>query len=252
MKLICLWVFVCLFWAGSRAESCLSCNPEECLPVTDCVAGIIKDQCGCCDVCAKSEFELCDHTRLPSLNMYGKCGEDLECTIRTDLNEGESQEAICYCKSQESVCGTDNFTYDNICQLRASAVVTKSGVTLAREGPCNTAPVIIVNPENVKNVSGSSISLSCEAKGFPIPVIEWTWTRVDKQTVTLPSDDLHVSINMRGGPEKYHVSGWLQIIGLKKEHEGDYSCIAQNDFGFVKSSARVNVVRSGDRFKGEF
>lgn len=47
---------------------------------------------------------------------------------------------------------------------------------------------------------------------------------------------------MRGGPEKWHISGWLQIINMKKHHEGDYMCIAQNEHGSAQASARINVV----------
>jgi len=43
---------------------CQSCNPDECLKATDCVAGIVKDPCHCCDVCGKAEFELCDHPQV--------------------------------------------------------------------------------------------------------------------------------------------------------------------------------------------
>ena len=43
---------------------CQSCNPDECPPPTDCVAGIVKDPCQCCDVCGKAEFELCDHPQV--------------------------------------------------------------------------------------------------------------------------------------------------------------------------------------------
>ena len=55
-------------------------------------------------------------------------------------------------------------------------------------------------------------------------------------------DDDRVSVNMRGGPERWQVTGWLQIIDVKKDHEGDYTCLAQNEFGVVQQSARVNVV----------
>jgi hypothetical protein len=55
-------------------------------------------------------------------------------------------------------------------------------------------------------------------------------------------DDLHISVNMRGGPEKWQVTGWLQIINLQKSHEGDYTCVAQNEFGLTKSKARINVI----------
>jgi len=60
-------------------------------------------------------------------------------------------------------------------------------------------------------------------------------------------DDLHISVNMRGGPEKWQVTGWLQIIDVQKQHEGDYTCIAQNEHGVDRATARVNVV---DRYEG--
>ena len=37
------------------------------------------------------------------------------------------------------------------------------------------------------------------------------------------------------------VTGWLQIQDIQKEHEGDYTCIAQNTLGMDKSVARLNV-----------
>ena len=50
------------------------------------------------------------------------------------------------------------------------------------------APVIVSAPEHVKNVTGSSVAILCEAKGYPIPTVEWTWMRVDGQMVYLPSE----------------------------------------------------------------
>ena len=71
--------------------------------------------------------------------------------------------------------------------------------------------MIVSGPENAKDRVGKNVALVCEATGYPIPTIEWTWTRVDGKTVYLPSDDLHVSVNMRGGPEKWQITGWLQV-----------------------------------------
>jgi len=59
-------------------------------------------------------------------------------------------------------------------------------------------------------------------------------------------DDLRISVNMRGGPEKWQVTGWLQIVDLQKQHEGDYTCVAQNEHGVDKATARVNVVDPGE------
>ena len=64
--------------------------------------------------------------------------------------------------------------------------------------------------------------------------------------VWLLGDDLHISVNMRGGPEKWQVTGWLQIIDLQKQHEGDYTCVAQNEHGVDRATARVNVVDPRD------
>lgn len=48
-------------------------------------------------------------------------------------------------------------------------------------------------------------------------------------------------MNLRGGPEKSQVTGWLQIVDIKKHHEGDYKCIAHNSEGEVEAFGRLNV-----------
>lgn len=239
------------YYAASLPDECRSCNPENCPAPVDCLAGIVRDVCGCCDVCGKEEFELCDHpavlyARRPtpaSRSHHGRCGDNLECRVRTDLDRNREPEAICYCRTEDVICGSDGVTYDNPCQFKASATLAKDirKITVARKGPCSSVPVILSPPDNTRNVPGSNIALMCEAKGFPVPNIEWTWTRVDGQIVYLPSDDLHISVNTRGGPERWQITGWLQILDLKRQHEGDYTCIAQNDRGITQASARINV-----------
>ncbi len=39
--------------------------------------GYVPDRCGCCQVCARSEFELCDVS--PDEGKYGICGDNLNC-----------------------------------------------------------------------------------------------------------------------------------------------------------------------------
>lgn len=258
-----LYVIVGLLFATALAQQddlpvapqmkdCQSCNPEECQKPTGCVAGLVKDSCGCCDVCGKAEYELCDHPKVDTPYVYGRCGDALECRVRRDLEQVEGPEAICYCRIEGSLCGTDNVTYDSVCQLTAARIVQKTHIGVGRQGPCNSAPMILSGPDNMKNTTGSNIAIMCEATGFPIPTIEWTWTRVDLETIYLPSDDLHISVNMRGGPGKLQVTGWLQIIDLQKTHEGDYTCIAQNEFGVSKATARVNViVQDNDQDRAE-
>ena len=46
---------------------------------------------------------------------------------------------------------------------------------------------------------------------------------------------------MRGGPERFTITGWLQIMDVQKHHEGDYTCVAQNSQGMSRATARVKV-----------
>lgn len=46
----------------------------------------------------------------------------------------------------------------------------------------------------------------------------------------------------RGGPQKYGVTGWLQIQGLKKSDEGIYICHTKNKHGVTYASARLKVI----------
>ena len=46
----------------------------------------------------------------------------------------------------------------------------------------------------------------------------------------------------RGGPGKFMVTSWLQIEGLQKFHEGDYTCVAFNQHHTDRSKARIKVV----------
>jgi len=63
-----------------------------------------------------------------------------------------------------TLCGLDNVTYDNICQLMASSVAKGTKLTINHKGPCNALPTIISGPENVKNTTGSNIAIMCEAQ----------------------------------------------------------------------------------------
>ena len=52
---------------------------------------------------------------------------------------------------------------------------------------------------------------------------------------------------MRGGPEKWQITGWLQIMDLTKGHEGDYTCVVQNEYGVSEATARVIVIDDNGR-----
>jgi len=75
--------------------------------------------------------------------LYGRCGENLECRVRHDLDMAEGLEAICYCRDDETVCGTDNETYDSRCQLNAAASLKRAHIGVARTGPCNAGKFVL-------------------------------------------------------------------------------------------------------------
>lgn len=236
-----------VYGQGNVGDPCLPCNQDICDMPTMCTAGMTKDRCGCCDVCAKREGDLCDHASVQTKQYSGPCGENLECAIREDVGKRRDQEAVCQCKMNDYLCGSDGHTYPNFCRLVTAAVESKTKITIEHKGACKSAPYIVSEPEHRRNLTGDGVVLACEVKGYPIPTVQWSWKRGEgDKLVHLPSDDEHISVNSRGGPEKYEVTGWVQIIDVQKWHQGDYTCRAENELGTAESTARVSVYERGD------
>lgn len=125
----------------------------------------------------------------------------------------------------------------------------KSGVVRDACGCCECAqseggspPKVASVPLHAKNVTGGSAALSCEVTGDPIPFISWMKTNVNNETFELPGSDKNIMTLTRGGPEKHEATAWIQIMNLKKVHEGDYSCVASNKHGKATATARLKVI----------
>ena len=71
-----------------------------------------------------------------------------------------------------------------------------------------------------------------------------TITLIHDVTSACLDDDDHVSVNMRGGPERFTVTSWLQIMDVQKHHEGDYACVASSLQGETEAVARVKVTEN--------
>ncbi|XP_023217453.1 venom protein 302-like isoform X2 [Centruroides sculpturatus] len=71
---ILLLVLACCIIA-TYALDCPSCDKSACQPHGRCVAGVVKDVCGCCDVCAKRIGEECGGPD----DIYGKCARWMLC-----------------------------------------------------------------------------------------------------------------------------------------------------------------------------
>ncbi|GAB6022856.1 hypothetical protein CHUAL_006954 [Chamberlinius hualienensis] len=236
-------IFVCMIFGCCFATECEECESESCPRPVGCRAGMIFDKCGCCRVCGRIEGEKCDNETLPLpyKHMYGYCGEGLECRLRDDLEPTDLPEAICVCVKQEILCGTDGKTYDNMCKLMEEAYRLRNGLKAASRGPCKAAPWIVSGPEDQDVEVGSDIFLACEGMGFPIPLIEWHMTTAEGQLISLPSDDQHIAVQARGGPERFQLTAWLQIMNFQEEDSGQYHCIVRNDHGQAKASSTLKL-----------
>ncbi|KFM69260.1 Kazal-type serine protease inhibitor domain-containing protein 1, partial [Stegodyphus mimosarum] len=236
-------------------DKCGECEPEKCKPpAEECLAGLVRDLCGCCYVCGRQEGELCDGDLLPipyRNRGHGPCGEHLECRPRTDLAPGDLPEALCVCIKTEALCGNDGVTYENECQLTEARYRYRNGLQAAHRGPCKSAPKIVSPPEDVANYTGGHVALSCEAMGWPIPVVEWRVDKGNGDTEPLPSDDPKVAVQSRGGPSRYEVTSWLQFLNINPENQATYWCIAKNELGESSASATVKVTNlKGDHALG--
>ncbi|XP_037352298.1 kazal-type serine protease inhibitor domain-containing protein 1 [Talpa occidentalis] len=224
----------------AEGEGCATCRQEECAVPLGCLAGRVRDACGCCWECANLEGQLCDLD--PSAHFYGLCGEQLECRLDAggDLSRGEVPEPLCVCRSQRPLCGSDGRTYAQICRLQeAASARPDANLTVAHPGPCESEPQIVSHPYDIWNVTGQDVIFGCEVFAYPMASIEW---RKDGLDIQLPGDDPHISVQFRGGPQRFEVTGWLQIQAVRPSDEGTYRCLARNALGQVEAPASLTVL----------
>jgi len=225
----------------SGDHTCQPCQNVECPPLFECLAGVVPDRCGCCQVCARQEGELCDHGKDEK---YGTCGDNLDCKYFE-----ETGESTCVCRETKEVCGDNGLTYGSPCELNEESMRRDGSpnlptLTMSYWGPCKEAPAIVSPPTDTYGPIGANLTLDCEARGFPAPTISWQYDNVEGRTILLPSDDQDISIQMRGGPEPLMVTGWAQILSLDPSYSGMYHCIAANSEGTVHAKAAVGVYRN--------
>lgn len=241
--------FLLAAWTPSSSGTpCEPCKSELCAsPPSRCAAGYATDRCGCCQICARTEGELCDQS--PEEDRYGICGENLDCKSRKD-DGGDPYEYVCKCKETKMVCSNEGRTYSTICELNEESINRGSPdkyspqLSMKYWGPCKESPVIQSPPKDSYGPLGANLTLDCEARGFPAPTITWQFLSTEGETISLPSDDQSVSIQMRGGPEPLMVTGWMQIMSLDPSYIGDYHCIASNSEGKAFSKASVGVYKN--------
>jgi len=225
---------------------CGQCQIEACRTPSsfECLAGYVMDKCGCCQVCGRTEHELCDLS--PEEGRYGICGDNLVCRRKIEVDNRH----VCSCTESQMVCGSDHTTYSTICSLNEESVrrgpisALSPGLAMLYWGPCKEAPVIMSKPDDSYGPLGANLTLDCEARGHPAPTITWRFVNTEGKTIALPSDDQSISIQMRGGPEPMMVTSWAQIMSLDPSYIGIYHCIATNTEGSVAAFAGVGVYKN--------
>nr|AYU97980.1 IGFBP-related protein 1 [Asellus aquaticus] len=226
-KVICILLNIILITYGLEND-CEKCDRSVCPIVSSCVSGVTLDVCGCCEICAQKLGEKCDLVKEGEKSRKS-CGDFLTC----------SPKGVCECEEKDAVCGSDGKTYATVCKL-LEATAGDRELTLVERSPCRTGPVIKTAPKDSIRPLGSILVLDCEATGYPVATITWELNKDDGSTIQLPSDDSLVAIQMRGGPEKHMVTGWVQIMKILPENVGIYTCIATNDKGEARASAKVS------------
>lgn len=144
MKRVLLFVLLGALAALAARDKCGPCDPDACRTPDSCLAGLVKDACGCCMVCGQREGHRCYHRSVAGSWEHGPCGEDLDCRPRADLAPGDPAEALCVCNKAWPMCGSDGVTYDSVCQLTEARYSRRDGLEAASRGPCMAGEVHLV------------------------------------------------------------------------------------------------------------
>ncbi|XP_048846623.1 serine protease HTRA1 isoform X1 [Brienomyrus brachyistius] len=113
------------------------CDSSTCPPSPEsCYYGVVKDRCGCCQVCASGEGDVCGDRGA------GVCGVGMVC--RYSKSSRRKHRGSCVCSSEEPVCGSDWRTYPSVCRLRAenrrADLKGTPRVILIQRGSCDSGP----------------------------------------------------------------------------------------------------------------
>lgn len=54
----------------------------------------------------------------------------------------DEPEALCFCKETQAACGSDNRTYESVCQMNEASVKSGNTLYLKHWGPCHSGKML--------------------------------------------------------------------------------------------------------------
>ncbi|XP_064784563.1 peroxidasin homolog isoform X2 [Oncorhynchus masou masou] len=87
-------------------------------------------------------------------------------------------------------------------------------------------PQFTVTPQDQSVLEGHTVDFTCEASGYPQPVIAWT-----RGGSPLPQDRRHLVLS----------TGTLRITRVATHDEGQYECQAVSPLGTVRTAVQLNI-----------
>ncbi|XP_071783895.2 hemicentin-1 [Centroberyx gerrardi] len=112
--------------------------------------------------------------------------------------------------------------------VASSPAGSSSGSVILEVG---AGPLFSEAPVDMTANVGENITLPCVARGFPLPTV--TWRRQDGRQILTRADSHSRTMQLE--------NGHLLIQSVWLDDEGLYICEAKNQFGTVKTEARVSV-----------
>ncbi|KAM6944598.1 hemicentin-1 [Lycodopsis pacificus] len=112
--------------------------------------------------------------------------------------------------------------------VASSSAGTSAGTVSLEVG---AGPLFSEAPVDITANVGENITLPCTARGFPQPMV--TWRRQDGRQILTRTDGHSRTMQLE--------SGHLLIQSVWLDDEGLYICEAKNQFGTIKTEARVGV-----------